>query len=283
MFRIAVIGGDERARRLAQICAKENFIVTTMGLFESDEGTVSIEEADILLLPYPYSVKGAGIPNLRSLYIDPSDVLAEAKDNAFLLAGEGLTPYVAAVQALGKPLVYKQYQEDQAFLQDNADISAEGALCYAMQQLDITIAGTSVTVIGYGLFGRALAQKLRNLNADVMVAARSETARLRARSEGMHAVDLTELAYASSGARLLMNTVPARVIGADELAALPPNALLLELASAPYGFDLEDAQRRGFAATIIPSIPGRYAPESAAHALYQAMNRLLLTGESGVL
>lgn len=280
MFRIAVIGGDERARRLAQICARENFIVTTMGLFAGDEAAVSIEKADILLFPYPYSVKGTGIPSLRSLYIDPSDVLAKAKDDAFMLAGEGLNPYVAAVQALGKPLVYKQYREDPAFLQDNTDISAEGALCYAMQQLDTTIAGTSVIVVGYGLFGKALAQKLRNLNANVMVAARSETARLRARSEGMLAVDLTELAHASSEACLLMNTVPARVIGPDELAALPPNALLLELASAPYGFDLEDAQRRGFSATALPSIPGRYAPESAAHALYQAMNRLLLTGKS---
>lgn len=275
-----MIGGDERARRLAQICAKESFIVTTMGLLTGDEGSVSVEETDVLLFPYPYSVKGTGIPNLRSLYIDPSDVLAKARNGALLLAGEGLNPYVAAVQALGKPLEYKQYQKDQAFLQDNADISAEGALCYAMQQLDTTIAGTSVIVVGYGLLGKALAQKLKNLNANVTIAARSESARLRARSEGLRAVDLTELAHASSGTRLLMNTIPARVIGADELAALPPNALLLELASAPYGFDLEDAQRRGFAATILPSIPARYAPERAAQALYQAMNRLLLTGKS---
>ncbi len=282
MFSIAVIGGDERARRLADVCRAQGHPVTTLGLWEGDETTATVENMDVLLFPYPFSVKHTGIPNLQGLTIDPADILARAKEGAFLLAGEGAQPYIAAVQALGKSLTCRQYQDDPVFLQDNADISAEGAIAYAMQQTDCTIAGISVLVIGYGLFGRAIAQKLRHLEADVTVAARSESARLQARSDGMRAIELSELRKEVPSVQLVMNTVPAPVLDDAILMEFPAEALLMELASAPYGFDLEAAKRFGLAAVLLPGIPARYAPQSAAKALYEAMRRLLLTkrGES---
>jgi dipicolinate synthase subunit A len=278
MLKIAVIGGDERARRLASICGEKD-LVTTLGLNDGDEACTGLEEADILLFPYPYSAQNGRIPNARGLCVDPPDVLSRAKNGAVALAGEGLEPYVAAAEAMGKAITLKRYRDDEVFLQENADISAEGALCYAMQQLDVCMAGLSVLVIGYGRFGRALAQKLRNLDANVIVAARSDAARLKARSDGMHAVDLPEIPQAAGGIRVLMNTVPARVVEEKALEMLPPNALLLELAGRPYGFDLKMAESMGFSAVKLPGIPARYAPESAAKALYEAMNRMLMGGK----
>jgi len=278
MSTIAIIGGDERARRLATLCEKTGS-VTTLGLKDADEQSGGIGEANALLFPYPFSVKGVNVPNLRGLNIDPADVLAQAKDGAFVLAGGGLEPYIAAVETLGKPLRFKRYRDDRLFLLDNADISAEGAICCTMRQLDTVIAGVTMLVIGYGLFGRALALKLRTLDANVIVAARSEAARLKARGDGMRTVDVRDMTPVAGEVRVLLNTVPSRVVETEMLKKLPGNALLLELASEPYGFDLKTAEDMKLCAARLPGIPAHYAPESAAKALFEALNRLMKGGE----
>ena len=79
----------------------------------------------------------------------------------------------------------------------------------------------AVLVTGYGRFGRALAQKLKTLGADVWVAARREEQRLAARSDGMRAVALSELPGLAGRMDMVLNTIPARVLGPDTLAALP--------------------------------------------------------------
>jgi len=278
MSSIAIIGGDERAYRLALLCEKTDSVVT-LGLRDEDEQSGGIGEANALLFPYPFSVKGLTVPNLRGLNIDPAVIMAQAKSGAYILYGDGLEPYIAAVEALGKPLKRMRYRDDQLFLQDNADISAEGTICYTMRQLDVGIAGVTVLVTGYGLFGRALAQKLRCLDANVVVTARSEAARLMAREDGMCVVNITEMISVAGEIRVLLNTVPSQIIGEKVLQALPANALLLELASAPFGFDRKTAEDMGLFTAYLPGIPARYAPESAAKALREALNRLMREGE----
>lgn len=270
MRTIAVIGGDERAARLATFCKNQGFSVFTLGLRENDERICPIEEADGLFFPYPFSVMNTGIPNQRGLNIDPSEILARAKDGVRIMAGDGLTPYVAAVRALGKEIHIRYYAEDAVFLQANAEISAEGAVCYAMRQMCRTVLGTTCLVTGYGLFARAIALKWKALGGYVIVAARSPAARQKAREDGMGAIGFDELTRAAGGVRLLMNTVPSQVIREETLKALPKGALLLELASAPYGFDMKKAGDLGLCGALLPGIPGKYAPETAAEALFMA-------------
>ena len=133
----------------------------------------------------------------------------------------------------------------------------------------------AVLVTGYGRFGRALAKRLKALGADVWVAARREEQRLAARSDGMRAASLLELPALAGRMDMVLNTIPARVLGTEALAALPKGAWLLELASAPYGFDRDAAARLGLNVEVLPALPARYAPQSAARALKQVSLELL--------
>ena len=74
---------------------------------------------------------------------------------------------------------------------------------------------------------------------------------------------------------MVLNTIPARVLGTETLAALPKGAWLLELASAPYGFDRDAAAAMGLNVEVLPALPARYAPRSAARALKQVSMELL--------
>ncbi len=275
MRTIAVIGGDERAARLAACFENAGDLVHTLGLRKDDGMRCDVCKADVVLFPYPFSVKNGNIPNVQGVNLDPAQLMAEVRAGATVIAGDGIQPYVAAVTALGKALGFRQYAEDALFLQANAEISAEGALCYAMQQLGCTVQGARCLVTGYGLFARALALRLKCLGADVTVAARSAMARLQAKEDGMEAIDFSSLKETAGWARVLLNTVPAEVVGREALSAFPKDALLLELASAPYGFDREAAEAMGLATAVLSGIPGRYAPESAAKALHGAVIRLL--------
>ena len=48
------------------------------------------------------------------------------------------------------------------------------------------------------------------------------------------------------------------------MAMLPKGALLMELASAPGGFDPESAVEHHLKVCYAPGLPGKYCPETAA-------------------
>ena len=157
------------------------------------------------------------------------------------------------------------FTENETFTLRNAIPSAEGAIHALMSRAPVCLTGQPCLIVGYGRIGRALAQRLCGLGAWVTVAARSETARALAEGDGHEAIPLAGMA--AGAFTFLLNTVPAQVVGEKALAALAKGALAIDLASPPYGIDLNAAENLGIAAWREPGLPGRYAPETAASAM----------------
>ncbi|MEG1890166.1 MAG: NAD(P)-dependent oxidoreductase [Clostridia bacterium] len=273
--RILLVGGDERALRMLPLWQAEGCEVQTLGLRAEDEREADIGAADALLFPYPFAVRACCVPTLSGLTLHPEDVLKHAKCKAVVIAGNGLEFEVLAANEAGKQLRLIHYMRHEPFLQTNAELSAEAAVYETMRQTPAALMGMKLLVTGYGRFARALAKRLYALGALVWVAARREEQRLLAASDGMHAVTLEAIAQIAPQMRIVLNTIPARVIGEDALHALPPDACLLELASAPYGFDRTQAEALKLHCEVLPALPARYAPQSAAQALLHASVRLL--------
>ena len=80
----------------------------------------------------------------------------------------------------------------------------------------------------------------------------------------MEAIDLMG-AYAALG----------RVIGAEDLRALPSGCVLIELASPPGGFDQEAATDAGLRVIAAQGLPGRFYPESAGLILAETVCAIL--------
>ena len=74
---------------------------------------------------------------------------------------------------------------------------------------------------------------------------------------------------------MVLNTVPAQILNERVLQRLCRETWLLELASAPYGFAEKAAANYGLKTALLPGLPARYAPMSAAKALCEAAIRLL--------
>ena len=158
---------------------------------------------------------------------------------------------------------------DPMYTEKNAQLTAEGAVFTAAYRLDSALMGLPCLVVGYGRIGRALTEKLRALGAHVTVAARREESRAAA-GGGIPIEGITD---ALPLMRVAFNTVPSPVIGEKELTAVRPGTLLLELASAPYGIDLQRAAALGLNASVESGVPGNYCPRSAAELLIEYMKK----------
>ena len=270
--RLLAVGGDRRCLFMAEELSRKGYQVDTLGLKPEDEQTWQPAEADALLFPYPFAVRNGCVPTMTGLTIHPEDVLARAKPGIPVLAGKGLEGYVHGDWPL------KRYMDDKVLNDINAALSAEAAVCEAMQRTERSLMEMRMLVTGYGRFGRSLAQKLKALGAQVWVAARREEQRTLASAEGMHAISIADMANGIGEMEMILNTIPARILTETAIGKLKSEAWILELASAPYCFDPEQARDLGLHFEVLPALPARYAPASAGKALAEAAVRMLEEG-----
>jgi len=278
-LRLLMVGGDRRSLMLEPLLRQDGHEVHTLGLHADDERNMDIQWAEALIFPYPFAVKNGLVPALSGITLHAEDVLQRAEDGVRILAGKGIEPYALTAEMLHKKFRLLRYGDDELLSQQNADLSAEAALCEAMQRTERALPDMKVLVVGYGLFGRSLARRLRLLGAEVWIAARRMEQRLLASGDGMHAVAIREIENLMPETDMVLNTVPAQVIGERAMERLRRGSWMLELASAPYGFDRETAAAMGIQCEVLPALPARYAPMSAALALKTATDRLLEEGK----
>ena len=170
-------------------------------------------------------------------------------------------------------LQYENIWDDAELLQENACLTAEGAVAAVMAKSQRRLRGMEALVIGYGRIGRALAEILKNIGVQVTVATGSGAKRRQIEASGARSVRMESVAHAVRGKDVIFSTPPAEVIAKDALGNIEGDAMLVDLASPPYGFDLDAARALGLNAWREPGLPGRYCPVSAARAVYDAILR----------
>lgn len=261
-MKVIAFGGDERmkgALAAAERAGHETAHVTTA---EQEAGG-----ADAVLLPWPQSFQG---DMLTGGPLSREEVLSRLPPCRAVLAGGGIKD-----EELPQCARIVRPQEDEAFLLRNAVLTAEGAIFSAMQRMETPLAGSCVLITGFGRIGRALAARLVAMEAFVIVCARNEGQMRAAHAMGAHPVPMREIALACAQADIVMNTVPAHVLGEEALAALAGRAKVFELASPPFGMDVRQAVRMGVELVMESGLPGRYAPGAAGAALFDALLRAM--------
>ena len=128
-------------------------------------------------------------------------------------------------------------------------------------------------ITGFGRIAQELAGRLTAMGAFVIVCARNERQMQLAHDMGAHPMALSRIEQAAAQAEVIFNTVPARILSQQALARIDRQALLIELASPPYGTDIALAQQLGIAVALESGVPGRYAPGKAGEAMFEALER----------
>lgn len=274
-MKFALIGGDSRFVRLCRLLRADGHEVRPFALEkELPDCAVSagaaLEGADCLVLPLPCVRDGALNAPLSALSHDVGDILRECAPGTAVCAGMAQEIH-GQCRTLSLPLHDYFARED--FALANALLTAEGAIELMLTGSERALAGSRVLICGFGRIGKLLAPRLLALGADVTVAARSSAALAWARSMGCGTLELGREAL-SGKYDFAVNTIPAAIFGPSELERLGP-ARLIELASAPYGFDADAAQRLGLSLTRAPGLPAKCAPESAAEIIRDSIYRIM--------
>lgn len=186
-----------------------------------------------------------------------------------------LLPVKPVPEAITEKFRVFSLMDDPAFLEENAFITAEGAVFSAMQHAPFVLSGEKIAVVGFGRIGRALTEKLVALNARVTVFSRRESGRLCAMARGAQGASVEKMPPLLSDFRVIFVTSPDRMIGKRETDYISKSALLFDLSGAPYGVDREAAIQKGIFCRRESALPARYAPESAAKAMYKSIVSML--------
>ena len=274
-----LLGGDGRQAALAGLLAEDGHGVHTFALERAPGAACQrtlegLGLAHCVILPLPAG-DGAGGLNapLSGVRCPLGEIVRAMEPGQLLCAGmadEGLRGL-----ARERGLVLRDYfaREELAVL--NAIPTAEGAIQIALEQLPVTLHDARALVVGFGRLGRALAPRLRALGARTWVAARSYDQRALARGMGLEAEGLEGLRDWLCSFDLVVNTVPAPVLGLEELAALKEGALVIDLASRPGGVDWGAADTLGVRAVHALSLPGRTAPVTAGRYIQETVYHIM--------
>ena len=266
-MRLIAWGGDARIEAAVQAARREGW--DSLHIRKEEDLADLPESADVVLLPWPKSFREGKLVTLPGDWAaERETVLKSLPPCRLLLAGRDAGKCPCAGKLL-RP------EEDEVFLRRNAELTAEGALARILRHKGRVLPGRLAVVTGFGRVGRAMAQRLCAMGAFVVVCARNEGQMQAAHELGAHPVPLAELGTMAKRADVVVNTVPALLLGRPILERMDRNTLLVELASAPYGIDLDAAVQLGLEVALESGLPGRYAPKDAGEALFACVRRAL--------
>lgn len=252
---IWIFGGDDRSFYTAQALEHAGQMIQTFGVPRHPD-TTPHEALDRVILPFP-SFSGNDIRGQTPIPLSSIVPLLHGKSRVY---GGLMGAQAEALSATGAEVIDLYDTEPLTTL--NAIPTAEGALALALCHSAITLHGSSCLVIGAGRIGLLLALRLRDLGARVTLTSRKAGQQAMTHALGLCADETGHYHHGLNQYNFLFNTVPAPVLTADQLAALPKHCLLIELASVA-GFSMEECATLGLQALSGGGLPGKYAPQTA--------------------
>lgn len=262
-MQLIAFGGD--ARMLGALEAAKRAGWDTAYICKEEELDSVAPNADAVLLPWPHSFRD---DLLSGTQLGKAQILKHFPACRLVIHGSGVS-----AEELSTAVQSFDPSQDEPFLRANARLTAEGAIFRAMQRQGRALLGETVLITGFGRIAQELAIRLVTLGSFAIVCARNELQMRRAHELGAHPVPLSQAASACRQASVIFSTVPAHVLGKNELDRISPDALVIELASPPYGMNIDLARHMGVNVVLESGVPGRYAPMSAGAALFDALER----------
>lgn len=262
---ILICGGDLRQKYMYEDMLKKGFGVSTFALYDDGESIENISKFDVLILPLPVSRDGVHLnAPLVNYEIRIDDILSRTDSTQTILGGmcSGLSHNII------------DYYENEDFQMQNAIPTAEGALQLAMENTEITINKSSCAVFGFGRIGKILARMLKNMGADVTVFARKQKDISLAKALGYNGEKTGVISNFVGDFDILFNTIPNRVIDSEALSNL--RGIYIELASKPYGIDMEWAEKLDKNVIIASALPGKVAPITSGKILSDVITDILI-------
>lgn len=284
-----LFGGDLRCHWLARQLAEEQqevhcFALDSLLLPPESENfhlhhsldftKIPWEVPPIVILPLPLENKNGDLTApYHPTALPLAEIFATLSPQQLVFGGQVKEKARALAKYQGITLL--DYFQREELTIANAVPTAEGCIQILMERLPVTIQDSRVMVLGYGKVATATAQRLAALGAKVTIAARSFPQLEQARSDGFHTDKITQLLGGLCCYDAIVNTVPAPILGKQELEDCHQDCLLVDLASLPGGIDFQSAEDLHRQAIHALSLPGKVAPATASAGILRSIYHML--------
>lgn len=286
-IKITFLGGDLRQYAAALKLAESDYDIYVFGneacknadgIVYSDNVYQAISGAQAVILPLPSSIDGLTLNCAQDKKIMLCDIAYALGEECIVIGGK--IPSTFRDSLIMKGIECFDYFESEAFQIKNAYTTAEAAIFVAMEKLVRNIKDSKFAVTGYGRISKQLADILRSFGAKVCVAARKESDLAFAALSGCNTLKLFDhdprcIDGLACGYDIIFNTVPHKLFDTEFLRKLDRNTLIIELASAPGGIDLQSAGKLNSNVLWASSLPGKYAPQSAGELIAECVVAVL--------
>lgn len=284
--KIGILGGDMRQTALARRLSDMGFETAVWGLLrDADIGSAvrcsdwhsAVEKSRAVILPLPVSVDGVRVnaSAAAGYELRMSHLMHAIAADTLLIGGKFDFGIKEAAKENNIPLL--DYFECEELQIKNAVPTAEGAIEIAMREMPITVFGANVLICGYGRIGKVLSSMLKNIGANVTVAARKQDDLAYITVNGLSAVRFGGEAFekAAENADVVFNTVPAKILDKTIIENMNRCCLIVDLASGKGGVDFTSAENCGIKAVHALSLPGKVAPATAGNIICDCVLELL--------
>mgnify|MGYP003290833136 CR=1 FL=1 len=259
---IVILGGDNRQRYLSQILKSEFEKLYDINSGSEESVLSEVSKADIIVFPIPVSkTRGLIYTDNSDLEISKEKVFNKIKKDAVVFGGGFTAEDKDFFEDEG--IEYHDMLMNEAFLMENAYLTAEGALKLLLENTEETLFNKTALITGYGRIAEFLSEILFSLKMKVTVVARNEVQLKTAEKKGYNTLNLNEL-KSLKDFDYIFNTVPSRIFNKSMIES-KSKSVYFELASAPFGVDKSDFISSGIAFVYGASLPGRYFPVTSAN------------------
>ena len=262
--KLVCLGGDDRSK---YISARLNESGIYTDLTNED---IDFSDYDGIILPLPVS---SDRKNIKGTQIDAESFCRNVDESKIIFAGKADERLKNIL--LSRGITFFDYIQRPEFSSKNSVPTAFGVLQYVMINSKITVNNLKIAVVGYGNCGRAVCRLFKNIGADVISASRKYITLAQAESDGIKSVLIKDLAKILPFADVIINTVPATILKKQAIDAISEEAMIIDISSYPYGFDYDYAEKCGKKVNLLPSLPGKYFPQSAGYIIADTITNII--------
>lgn len=274
---IVIIGGDKRQKYLKTYLISKGYDTESYGLFDWDDDNDRLKSlicpktAVVLPLPATRNEKTVNMPFSKRETSLERVLSLLGKDNIVfggIIRGELLS------RLRETEIPFVDYYDAQ-FIEKNAVLTAFGTLKILLEHIDFVLSMGNYAVTGYGRVAKETAAVLNSLSCKVTVFARNPSQRQDAVIKGCNAFPVEELSRRADEFDIIINTVPSQIIGRDVIKNMKKDGKIIELASAPYGVDFDEARKNSIDVIKAFGLPGKYTPKTAGEIIGKRIEEFL--------
>lgn len=270
LYKYVIIGGDVRQKLILEELSKHytcsHFGVVGGESFPNGAKTMelAIRNAENIILPLPMH-KGNNLNIHSETAYHVKELIGYMKKGQTVFAGCISRELRELLEHRG--VRYFDFMEQKEISIYNSIATAEGLIAEMILASPENVHGSKALILGYGTCAKTLAAKLKGLHVSTCICARNEAALMEACTFGHNTEKLSHLEKIIKHYSFIINTIPSKILKREILEQVDSHSMIFEIASYPYGIDMEAAQKLHLNVNLCMSLPAKYAPVSSADIL----------------